>query len=240
MDEDQLKNLISKIRAEIGHKKVEPDIHSFDFNHESQELVIITSDRPGKSTVIGKGGWVVGRLKEELGVKSVHVEAYSDLMVRKYRMELARERLQEIENNSALSNLSLLLDRRIEKPYQLDSILENFPEPHLEDIKSVVALSGGVDSSSSIIIAKLMGFNPQGVTVDPGNIILPGYFKKSVENLSEKLQVEHQYLDLDLREVIQESLSGRFHPCGRCSKLIEETVLDYARDIKVPYVFFGD
>ncbi|MEG3225446.1 MAG: ATPase, partial [Methanobacteriales archaeon Met13] len=240
MDEDQLKNLISKIRAEIGHKKVEPDIYSFDFNHESQKLVIITSDRPGKSTVIGKGGWVVGRLKEELGVKSVHVEAYSDLMVRKYRMELARERLQEIENNSALSNLSLLLDRRIEKPYQLDSILENFPEPHLEDIKSVVALSGGVDSSSSIIIAKLMGFNPQGVTVDPGSIILPGYFKKSVENLSEKLQVEHQYLDLDLREVIQESLSGRFHPCGRCSKLIEETVLDYARDIKAPYVFFGD
>jgi len=245
---ENLKKLIIQIRAEIGHKRVEPDIFSFNFNQESQELVIITSDRPGKSTVIGKGGWVVGRLKEELGIRSVHVEAYSDLMVRKFRMELAGERLKEIEKDlksSAISNLALLLDQRIQKPHQLISLLENFPESQLlesrqEDITSVVALSGGVDSSSSLIIAKMLGFNPQAVTVDPGSIILPGYFKNSVENLSQRLQVDHHYLARDLDEVIKESLDGRFHPCGRCSKLIEETVLDYAQDIDAQFIFFGD
>jgi predicted PP-loop superfamily ATPase len=55
---------------------------------------------------------------------------------------------------------------------------------YLMIIKLLVALSGGVDSSFSLIVAKLMGFNPVAVTVDPGNIILPSYFKNSVETLT--------------------------------------------------------
>ena len=49
---------------------------------------------------------------------------------------------------------------------------------------TVVALSGGVDSSTSLIIAKMLGFNPMAVTVNPGDIILPRYFRESVEKLT--------------------------------------------------------
>ena len=49
----------------------------------------------------------------------------------------------------------------------------------MKNHKAIVALSGGVDSSFSLIIAKLMGFNPIAVTVDPGNIVLPSYFKNN-------------------------------------------------------------
>lgn len=242
LDKDSIKQLISRIRYDIGHKDVEPDIRDVVWNEKSRELVIITSDRPGKSTVIGKGGWVAGRLKEELKISGVHVEAYTDLMVRRYRMELARERLNQIRStlhSPALNSLVHLLEERIEMPYALASLLENH-EVQADSPPSVVALSGGVDSSFSLIMADILGFQPRAVTVDPGSIILPGYFKTSVEHLTQKLQVPHEYLPLSMEEVIQESLQGRFHPCGRCSKLIEKTVLSYAQKMEAQFLFYGD
>jgi hypothetical protein len=242
LDKHSLKQMVSHIRRDIGHKDVEPDIMDMVWDENSRKLVIITSDRPGKSTVIGKGGWVAGRLKEELGINSVHVEAYTDLMVRRYRMELARGNLNKIKaiyNSPALKNLANLLEKRIEKSYALESLLENYEEVENSPV-SVVALSGGVDSSFSLILARIMGFQPQAVTVDPGSIILPGYYKNSVEHLTQNLKVPHEYLPLDMEEVIQESLEGRFHPCGRCSKLIEETVLRHAQKIGAQFLFYGD
>jgi uncharacterized protein len=233
---------ISRIRREIGHKDIKPDIRDVLWDEDSRELVIITSDRPGKSNVIGKGGWVAGRLKEELKINSVHVEAYTDLMVRRYRMELARDRLNQIISTdpTALVNLAHLLEKRIEKPHALETLLdEDYEEPG-DTLVSVVALSGGVDSSFSLIVAKILGFRPRAVTVDPGSIILPGYFKRSVDHLTGKLQVPHEYLPLDMEEVVRESLEGRYHPCGRCSKLIEEAVLNYAQKKGAQYLFYGD
>ena len=74
------------------------------YNEETQNLIIITPDRPEKSAVIGKGGWVVGRLREELGVNSIHVDAYSDMIIRIYRMELALKQLEKIVNINGESN----------------------------------------------------------------------------------------------------------------------------------------
>lgn len=249
-NKESIIELISQIRLDIGHKDIKPDIRDVVWDEDSRELLIITSDRPGKSTVIGKGGWVVGCLKEELKINSVHVEAYTDLLVRRCRMELARDRLDEIRSISptlALTNLAQLLKKRIEKPHALESLLENFKEElttysggDTQPPVSVVALSGGVDSSFSLIMAKILGFQPRAVTVDPGSIILPGYFKMSVDHLTTKLQVPHEYLPLNLEEVVQESLKGRYHPCGRCSKLIEDTVLSYAQKMGAGYVFYGD
>ena len=42
------------------------------FNPETRDITIVTPDRPEKSAVIGKGGWVVGRLREEIGANSIH------------------------------------------------------------------------------------------------------------------------------------------------------------------------
>ena len=64
------------------------------FDGDTRNLTIIAPDRPEKSAVIGKGGWVVGRLREVLNVNSIHVDAYSDMIVRIYRMELARKKVE--------------------------------------------------------------------------------------------------------------------------------------------------
>lgn len=249
---------ISRIREEIGHEDIEPDILDVVFNEDSGEMIILTSDRPEKSLVIGKGGWVVGRLKEELNVNRIHVEAYSDIIIREYRMKLAYAKIEKVMNfhkdaksKLPLLNLSKLLKKRIEYPYDLGALLENYLENYPENLENtsktllekplaVVALSGGVDSSFSLIIAKMIGFKPLAVTVNPGDIILPKHFRESVESLTERLGVDHKYLDVDISQVVDGALEGRFHPCGRCSKLIEEAIMDYVQKSGIEFMIFGD
>jgi len=249
-----LTSLISKIRRDIGHKDVDVNISDIIFDEGAGSLLIITPDRPEKSVIIGKGGWVVGRLREELGVNSIHVEAYSDFIVPQYRMGLALEKLETLIKKyppspykKPLVNLTNLLKARIDNPYDLGPVLREFnglgiyqEQESDGGFKTVLALSGGVDSSTSLIIAKMLGFNPLAVTVNPGDIILPRYFREGVENLTQKLGVKHQYLEVDMKEVIDGSLEGRFHPCGRCSKTIEETVFNFARENNIPFVIYGD
>lgn len=238
---------ICKIREEIGHQKVKPDIKDIIFDENNDTLLIITSDRPEKSVVIGKGGWVVGKLKEELGINSIHVEAYPDILLREYKMELTLTKLKDIlktvklADPRPLENLCLLLSQRLENINDFDAIMKHFEDAEESTTnQAVVALSGGVDSSFSLIIAKLMGFNPIAVTVNPGNIILPKYFQKNVEALSDKLHVKHVYINVEMNDIIKDSLEGRFHPCGRCSKVIKGAVLDYTKEKKIPFLIYGD
>ena len=77
------------------------------YEEKTNNLTIIMPDRPEKSAVIGKGGWVVGRLREELGVNSIHVDAFSDMLIRIYRMELALTKLGKILPSMEHSGLPL-------------------------------------------------------------------------------------------------------------------------------------
>lgn len=243
LTKEEIIERICRIREEIGHQYVEPDIKDITFDEENEVMLIITSDRPEKSIVIGKGGWVVGKLKEELNIKSIHVEAYPDILLREYKLKLALDKLKDIlktVNSKPLRNLCNLLSQRLENINDFDSVLNSGNVEESNTHQAVVALSGGVDSSFSLIIAKLMGFNPIALTVNPGNIILPKYFQNNVENLTSNLHVKHVYLELEMEDIIRDSLEGRFHPCGRCSKVIEEAVLDYAKEYKIPFLIFGD
>ena len=240
-------NRICKIREEIGHENVKPDIKDIIFDENNGVMSIITSDRPEKSAVIGKGGWVVGKLKEELNIKSIHVEAYPDILLKEYKMKLTMEKLKEVLKTIKLTdplpleNLYRLLSQRLENINDFDAVLQDHDDvTESKNNRAVVALSGGVDSSFSLIIAKLMGFNPIAVTVNPGNIILPKYFQKNVEALSDKLDVKHVYVNVEMGDIIKDSLDGRFHPCGRCSKVIERAVLDYAKENKIEFLIYGD
>jgi predicted PP-loop superfamily ATPase len=247
MKKEDILMAISRIRDEIGHENIKPDIKDIIFNEDSKELLIITSDRPEKSLVIGKGGWVVGRLKEDLKINKIHVESYLDLHLRQYRMGLALQKLEQVLKNydtktaKPLNNLIELLKKRIKIPHSLEDILEeNQYKKSDNDNKAIVALSGGVDSSFALIITHMMGFNPLAVTVNPGDIILPKYYRERVEKLTSSLNVEHLYLEVDMSAVVEGALEGRYHPCGRCSKVIEDTILGYGQKIKVPFIIFGD
>ena len=257
-DKIALLNHINRIRKEIGHAEVDIDIKEVLFDRDTYEMWIITNDRPDKSAIIGKGGWVVGRLREELSVKSIHVESYSDFLQKEYRMNLSLNRLNSFVNNDdkdkldygvflALNNLIDILKIKLDNLYSFNfhtyfKQLDESPYGYFEAEKpvAVVALSGGTDSSFSLILAKKLGFNPIAVTVDPGTIVLPKQFKQNIDKLVNDLEVPHEYIEVDYSDLIEESFTGRFHPCGRCSKIIEDTVYKYAIDNDVPIVIFGD
>ena len=234
-------NEINIIRQDIGHEKV--NIFIEDIFYKNNELWIITEDRSDKSAIIGKGGWVVGKLKEKLGLNSIHVESYGDFLNKQYKLKLSKKTIENIDLDSCgLNNLKLMIDTKLKNIYSFscnDFLNENtFKESDKNE--AVVALSGGVDSSFSLILAKKLGFNPIAVTINPGTIILPNQFKKNINILCNSLNIKHEYIDVNYSDVIQESLSGNIHPCGRCSKNTDMFVKEFAKNEKIPIIIFGD
>ena len=232
---------VNRIREDIGHDKVNIFIEEIYF--KNNELWIITEDRPDKSAIIGKGGWVVGKLREKLGLESIHVESYGDFLNKNYKLKLSKKTIDNLDLNlTGLENLRKVIDNKLENIYSFN--FENYFNENIfdesPDTEAVVALSGGVDSSFSLILAKKLGFNPVAVTVDPGTIILPNQFKKNIQTLIESLDVEHEYISSDYSDVIRESFTGKLHPCGRCSKNTGELVKRYAKDKEIPIIIFGD
>ena len=234
-------NELNAIRAEIGHDEVNIFIEEIYF--ENNEMWIITEDRPDKSAIIGKGGWVVGKLKEKLGLDSIHVESYGDFLNKNYKLKLSKKTVHNVNlDSSGLKNLERTIDCKLENIYSFN-FDKYFSENEFEEssrTEAVVALSGGVDSSFSLILAKKLGFNPVAVTVDPGTIILPNQFKKNIKVLVESLGVKHEYIEADYSDVISESFTGNVHPCGRCSKNTGQLVKQYSKDNEIPIIIFGD
>ena len=234
-------NEVNAIRAEIGHDEVNIFIEEIYF--ENNEMWIITEDRPDKSAIIGKGGWVVGKLKEKLGLDSIHVESYGDFLNKNYKLKLSKKTVHNVNlDSSGLKNLERTIDCKLENIYSFN-FDKYFSENEFEEssrTEAVVALSGGVDSSFSLILAKKLGFNPVAVTVDPGTIILPNQFKKNINVLVESLGVKHEYIEADYSDVISESFTGNVHPCGRCSKNTGQLVKQYSKDNEIPIIIFGD
>ena len=209
-DKAALLNHINRIRNEIGHEKVNIDIKDILYERDSNEMWIITNDRPDKSAIIGKGGWVVGRLREELEIESIHVESYSDFLQKKYRMELSLNKLNSFVNDNFDAG-------------------DNGSDKNKLDYGSFIALNNLIDILK-IKLDNLYSFN------------FYNYFKElhNIDKLVGDLDVPHEYIQVDYTELIEESFTGRFHPCGRCSKVIEETVCSYAIQNDIPIVIFGD
>ncbi|MDR3222800.1 MAG: ATPase [Methanobrevibacter sp.] len=263
---------INRIRNEIGHDEVKIFIKDIFFDEKTDTIWIVTKDRGSKSGIIGKGGWVVGRLKEDLNIKKIHVESHSDFILKEYQMKLSLSKLNSFiemknkklvklnddkindvvrkESLTGILNLRELLKSKTNQTYKFN--LENYlnkkifshtdEKNQLNDDKhqAVIALSGGVDSSFSLILAKYLGFNPIAITVDPGTIILPKIFKNNINNLTKKLNVEHYYLKRDYKSIIEDSLNGRFHPCGRCSAMTGKNIFEFAYKKGIDIVIFGD
>ena len=238
-----LLNEINKIRDEIGHDNVNIFIEKIYFNENTNELWIITEDRPDKSAIIGKGGWVVGKLREKLGLESIHVESYGDFLNKEYKLKLSKKTVNNLDLDLVgLENLEKTIENKLENIYSFnfDTYFNENQFEESENIEAVVALSGGVDSSFSLILAKKLGFNPTAITVDPGTIILPKQFKNNIKLLTESLNIKHEYINADYSQVIKESFTGKLHPCGRCSKNTGEIAKKYAKDNKIPIIIFGD
>lgn len=236
-------NEVNAIREEIGHEQVNIFIEELYFNENTKELWIITEDRPDKSSIIGKGGWVVGKLREKLGLESIHVESYGDFLNKEYKLKLSKKTVHNLHSELiGLKNLEKAINDKLSNLYGFNFenyINENkFEESNKHE--AVVALSGGVDSSFSLILAKSLGFNPVAVTVDPGTIVLPKQFKRNIKKVCDALDVHHEYIKTDYSDVIEEAFTGKIHPCGRCSKNTGEHLKEYAKSKEIPIIIFGD
>ena len=232
---------VKAIRDEIGHEKVDISIEKLYF--ENNELWIITEDRPDKSAIIGKGGWVVGKLKEKLGLDSIHVESYGDFLNKEYKLKLSKKTVHNLDLDfTGIGNLEKTIEYKLDNIYSFnfENYFNEFEFEESQNTEAVVALSGGVDSSFSLILAKKLGFNPVAVTVDPGTIILPNQFKKNIKTLIESLNIEHEYIETDYSDIVKESFTGNVHPCGRCSKSTADLVKKYAKSNEIPIIIFGD
>ena len=234
---------VNRIRDEIGHDKVDIFIEDIHFSEKTGELWIITEDRPDKSAIIGKGGWVVGKLREKLGLESIHVESYGDFLNKDYKLKLSRKTVHNMNLDLVgLKNLETVIDAKLDNIYgfNFENYLGENEFEESSETEAVVALSGGVDSSFSLILAEKLGFNPVAVTVDPGTIILPKQFKQNIQLLTGKLGISHKYIKTDCSDIISESFTGNVHPCGRCSKNTANLVREYAKSAEIPIIIFGD
>ncbi|WP_148688164.1 ATPase [Methanopyrus sp. SNP6] len=236
----EVMTVVDKLRKEIGTKgKGEPDI--VDVREEDGTLVIVGRDRSDMSYFIGPGGYVAGRLKEELGVDRVVVQAWTDLKMRLLRLDASHEVLERYSRHQP-DLKGVLRGIEIEKARLYGELpwdyWERWEGEEPRDMRITVAASGGYDSTASAIILRKLGYEVESVTVDPGPMFLPPKLRRNVEILSEYLGTEPKFVEEDLSDVVEGALEkGRFHPCGRCNAKIRKRVME---ESDTDVVAFGD
>ena len=103
---------VNRIREEIGHDRV--NIFIEEIYLKNNEMWIITEDRPDKSAIIGKGGWVVGKLRERLGLDSIHVESYGDFLNKEYKLKLSKKTVGNLDLDlTGIKNLERTIDAKL-------------------------------------------------------------------------------------------------------------------------------
>jgi predicted PP-loop superfamily ATPase len=231
---------VERLRREAGAKsRTEPKV--VDVRWEDGTLVIVGADRSDMSYFIGPGGYVAGRLREELGLERVVVQAWTDLRTRLYRLKLAREaveralkrapELERVLHGIRLERERLLGERRWDFWEEWEGL-----EPCGHRI--TVAVSGGYDSTASALILRKLGYEVEPLTVDPGPMILPRKMRENVELLARWLDAEPRFIESDFSDIVRRSLEeGRIHPCGRCNDRIRRLAVRHAG---TDVVAFGD
>ena len=120
---------VNLIRDEIGHEKVE---------------IFIEEDRPDKSAIIGKGGWVVGKLREKLNLECIHVESYGDFLNKNYKLKLSKKTVDNLNLDLVgLKNLKTTIDNKLDNIYSFnfESYLSENEFEESENTEAVAALS---------------------------------------------------------------------------------------------------
>ena len=81
---------VKKIRDEIGLKTTDFSIIDFEFtkNENNLTLKLYTPIRTDKSAIIGPGGWVIGKLREELNEIFDVITSYSIHYTKLYDLDV--------------------------------------------------------------------------------------------------------------------------------------------------------
>uniref|UniRef100_A9A667 Uncharacterized protein n=1 Tax=Methanococcus maripaludis (strain C6 / ATCC BAA-1332) TaxID=444158 RepID=A9A667_METM6 len=208
---------VEKIRLEIRLNESEITISDFEFktdaeNKENLILMFYTPTRTDKSLLIGPGGWVIGKLREELNDKFkenliIRVESYID---RKKELEIIEKSIFRLNTNG--------LDVSPKKDALLVIQCEN-------------------DLSSIDFIKEY--FNPFCITYDLGTAMLPHKNRNRIEHVLKDKNIPYEILSPYLlnNEQIVESISK--NPCETvCNSLISE-MLHYAKNKNFEIIVFN-
>lgn len=195
--------------------------------HENDKISIVAADRPDKAGVIGPGGYIAGNLAKT-HQKSLSITAYTDVMIKNFRKSES-QRLIETMNVS---------ENHKEIIQTLESLLHEKPSQKKE-IRVAVALSGGRDSTATAVLLNNL-FDVHGVTVYPSDMILPPHVRESIDEITQKLEITHEYISADFSDIIKRSLEGRIHPCGHCHRTTSDIILRTCAANNISAVAFGE
>lgn len=239
LQKEDIINLICRIREKQGlSKSIKPKIIKLEYNANENMLGLLVADRPDKAIVIGHGGWTIYELQKNLNLNGIVVISKTDFITRKLRL---------IQTLKSLTNFKGKMEEKLKKilvpliKSRIKSILWSIPK--IEDSMGVaVALSGGADSTASLVIAKKLGLNTMAILVNPGTYLIPEYKLREIKNLSKILNTQLTVINAikSIFDLYMEALKRRFHPCGRCSQIIAASIYKQCEELGYDIAFFGD
>lgn len=229
METEELLERIKRIRDEIGQDTSSgPKIK---WVKDDEVLIICGYHRSDKSMLIGPGGWVVGKLSEELG-KPVTVIESTEELVSELKLKESLDTIETLLKKATGQNRDILEFFR--------DYINNKKKTINKDITVAVSYSGGSDSTASLYLLKQMGFNVIAFTYYPTDMIVPKRTRSIIENVVRNMNVRHEYISGDMSEIINGALEGRYHPCGRCHKNMENVVIERTKELGIKAITFGD
>lgn len=91
---EEIAERINRIREDNGFPTVPFVIDEVRYDEEGDKLFIIAKDRSDKSAIIGNS-FVIGKLREELGIKQVTVYSKLDLIIKRKKLEENLRRIKD-------------------------------------------------------------------------------------------------------------------------------------------------
>ena len=238
--------LTVQIRKEMGYDCENlPKIISVNYEEESNRAYILCGDRSDKAVLMGAGGRIIVNLAKRLGLNIIIVKAYTDILQRKERIFQAIEAGKRILKKIKIKEITDFIEKRlliIAKKELMNPLKIRIDKEEHIDINVIIAYSGGVDSTASLIFAKYLGANVIPITIYPGPFIIPKETKEKIIKFTEmnKLNVKFVKPNMDFKDIVSDSMNGRYSPCKKCHSRIVQTVYEEAKREDVKIIFFGD
>ena len=205
----EISEKIREIRRELDLKDVNLEILDVEVIYEGKDtlLNIYVLTRSDKSTVIGPGGWVVGRLREYLkdrfpGDLKILVDTYIDILILKKKEERTLSTLKSIRLKKGERILVL-----VQCSYDLGVL--DFLRRH---------------------------FKVFAVSLNIGSVVLPSKNRRLIENYFLKYKVPYRFLDpIELKgEDIRELLDK--YPCDLCNDMVFKYLVEECKRMGIKYL----